>query len=121
MLPFHLIPVIPGYPEIKVVLSAGELTELCDVRVLACTYWNNRMFCKALGRTLKTSELYWYYPKSSVGILYVNSRVLPGVANTIKQCEVIFPTFPEDKDILAVKCPFRAYQIKPVAQFPQPV
>ena len=25
-LPFHLIPVIPGYPEIKVVLSAGELT-----------------------------------------------------------------------------------------------
>ncbi len=83
-LPFHLIPVIPGYPEIKVVLSAGELTELCDVRVLACTYWNNRMFCKALGRTLKTSELYWYYPKSSVGILYVNSRVLPGVANNLE-------------------------------------
>lgn len=83
-LPFRLIPVIPGYPEIKVELSAWELTGLCDVRVLACTYWNNKLFSQVLGRTLKTSELYWYYPKSSVGILYVNSRVLPGVTKHLE-------------------------------------
>lgn len=82
-LPFIMTPVDGKLNAFKVDLDVTQLERLQDVRVLFSTIYMKKVFDKLCGRETKQSEFNWYLPETSIGLMFLNEEILPGVSDNI--------------------------------------